>query len=163
MTGELECKKCSSTFKRDESGGLIPILSYDQMKTELKALQHENPLIQAQVEAEEKAKAHKESEQELLETRMGINEIKQIIRQKKREYSVYIALIGFFSFAFAVVFGGRFIHISLPIALLVTAISTFLLIGKYKKFKKISSYKLKELEAKTKELEFATYGDMNHD
>ena len=164
MTGELECRKCGAVFKRNKDGELsTPVMNEDQMKTELRAMQHENPLLRAQMEAEEKAKAHKEAEHELLETRMGVNEIKQVVYQKKKEYTVYIILIGFFSVAFAVVFGSHFLHYSLSAAVLITAVSTFSLIKSYQKFKKISSHKLKELNSKVKGLEFATYGDMNHE
>jgi len=163
QTGELECKRCGSFFKRNNDGSLSPVVSQEKMTADLRALYHENPLLRAQMEAEEKAQAHKDAEKELLETRMNVNEIKDIISQKKRDSLIYIILIGFFSFAFAVVFGNKFLNISLSIALGITTIATFILINNYKKFKKSSSYHLKELNSKVKGLEFATYGDMNHD
>ena len=115
------------------------------------------------MEADEKAQAHQEAEHELLETRMNVNEIKQVVAQKKKEYIIYSILITFFSFAFAVVFAHQFLHISLPCALVVTTTTTFVFIAQYKKFKKSSAVRLKELNTKVKGLEFATYGDMNHE
>ncbi|MBU1628189.1 hypothetical protein KKB18_12550 [bacterium] len=164
MSNELECKKCGSDFKRDKDGTLHPLLSTaERMKTELRAMQHENPFLKAQLEAEEKAQAHLDAEKELLETRMNVNEIKQLIRQRKKEYTIYIILIAFFSFAFAVVFGSKYLQFGLPAALIISILTTILFIGSYKKFKKQSSYRLKELKSKAKGLEFATYGDMNQD
>jgi hypothetical protein len=163
MTGELECKRCGTFFKRDKDGELEPVVSAEKMKADLRAFQLDNPFLKAQFEAEEKAKAHLDAEKDLLETRMNVTEIKHIIRQKKKEHTIYIILITFFSFAFAVVFGSKYLHIGLPVALVVTTISTIMLISSYKKYKKQSTYKLKELNLKAKGLEFATYGDVNQD
>jgi hypothetical protein len=163
MSKELECRKCGSSFMRDDDGILVPMLSHDAMNKEMKAMLHNNPLLQAQVEAEEKSKAHNEAERGLLENRMNITEIKSIIRQKKKEYTIYLVLIIFFSFAFAIVFGQDFLNSALGCALLISAGSVFYSIHCYKKFKQISSNKLKELTAKVKDLEFQTYGDINDD